>query len=193
MAGLENPEKHTEAPQCGERSAQAPQHRGRAQGVEGDPHKSPQHRGQGWGAEKRSTQSPHLASFDLQCRARPGDRSTSKDPRDRGRMQWGYAERAAPTRLQKQTRPPLRSQEDCPQTCRTHRKPKPTTGHCAALRRWDPLHQPEHRHKLPQPGKHHRTLIQTHPQGRLHSQENYVLSSLLNHTVHTPYIFLPLH
>jgi len=111
------------------------------------------------------------ASFSLQCRTRPGDRSTSKDPRDRGRMQWGYAERAAPTQLQKQTHPPLWSQEGCPWTCRTHRQPKPTTGHCAALQRWDPLHQPEHRHKLPQPGKHHRTLIQTCPQGRLHNQE----------------------
>ena len=39
MAGLENPEKHTEAPQCGERSAQAPQHRGRALGTKTRAHK----------------------------------------------------------------------------------------------------------------------------------------------------------
>ena len=45
--------------------------------------------------------------------------------------------------------------------------PKPTTGHCIALQRDEiQLHQPEHRHKLPQPGKHHRTLTEPHPQGQ---------------------------
>ena len=45
--------------------------------------------------------------------------------------------------------------------------PKPSTGHCAALERDKiQLHQPEPWHKLLQPGKHHRTLIQPHPQGQ---------------------------
>ena len=45
------------------------------------------------------------------------------------------------------------------------RTPKYTTGHCTALQRDKiQLHQAEHRHKLPQPGKHHRTLTQPCPQ-----------------------------
>ena len=42
--------------------------------------------------------------------------------------------------------------------------PKPTSGLCAALQTDEiQLPQPEQRHKLPQPGKHHRTLIQPQP------------------------------
>ena len=42
--------------------------------------------------------------------------------------------------------------------------PKPTSGRCAALQTDEiQLPQPEQRHKLPQPGKHHRTLIQPQP------------------------------
>ena len=45
--------------------------------------------------------------------------------------------------------------------------PKLTIEHCTALQRDEiQLHQPEHRHKLSQPGKHHRTLIQSHPWGQ---------------------------
>ena len=46
--------------------------------------------------------------------------------------------------------------------------PKPTKVRCTALQRDEiQLHQPEeHRHKLPQPGKHHRTLIQPHQWGQ---------------------------
>ena len=45
--------------------------------------------------------------------------------------------------------------------------PKPTNGHCTALQREEiQLGQPEHRHKLPQPGKDHRTLTQPCPQGQ---------------------------
>ena len=41
--------------------------------------------------------------------------------------------------------------------------PKPTTGHFTALQRDKiQLHQPEHSHKLPQLGKHQRTLTQQH-------------------------------
>ena len=37
--------------------------------------------------------------------------------------------------------------------------PKPTRGHCTALQREKiQLHQPKHRHKPLQPGKHHKTL-----------------------------------
>jgi len=44
-------------------------------------------------------------------------------------------------------------------TAQTHTGAIETTGHCTALQRDEiQLHQPEHRHKLPQPGKHHRTL-----------------------------------
>ena len=42
--------------------------------------------------------------------------------------------------------------------------PKPTTGHRTALQREEiQLHQPEHRHKLRQPGKSLRTLTQPYP------------------------------
>ena len=45
--------------------------------------------------------------------------------------------------------------------------PKPTAGHGTAFQRDKiQLHQPEQRHKLLQPGKYHRTLIQPHPQGQ---------------------------
>ena len=53
---------------------------------------------------------------------------------------------------------------------------KPTTGHCTALQRDEiQLHQPEHRHKLPQPGKHHRTLIQPHPWGQTPQHRTMIL------------------
>jgi len=43
--------------------------------------------------------------------------------------------------------------------------PKPTTGHGTAFQRDKiQLHQPEHRHKSPQPENHHRTLIKPYPQ-----------------------------
>ena len=46
--------------------------------------------------------------------------------------------------------------------------PKPATGHCTAIQRDEiQIHHPEHRHKLPHPGKHHRTLTQPHPQGQI--------------------------
>ena len=75
--------------------------------------------------------------------------------------------------------------------------PKPITGHCAALQREEiQLHQPELRHKLPQPGKHHRTVTQPHPRGQTTTKKNYDLenfSFLINHTVYFPCIFLPSH
>ena len=44
--------------------------------------------------------------------------------------------------------------------------PKLTTGHFIALQREEiQLHSPEHRHKLPQSGNLHKTLVQPHPQG----------------------------
>jgi len=43
--------------------------------------------------------------------------------------------------------------------------PKATTGLCTALQSDEiQLHQPEHKHKLRQAGKYHRTLTQPHPQ-----------------------------
>jgi len=75
--------------------------------------------------------------------------------------------------------------------------PKPTTEHCTALQRDKiHLHQPEHRQKLSQPEKHHRTLIQPIHGGRLHNKKNYDIENfffLINHTVYSPYIFLPSH
>ena len=55
-------------------------------------------------------------------------------------------------------------------TAQTHSEPtdttKPTTEHCTAIQREEiQVCQPEHRHKLPQPGKGHRTLTQPRPQG----------------------------
>ena len=45
--------------------------------------------------------------------------------------------------------------------------PKSSTGHCTAIQRDEiQLHQAEHRYKLPQPGKLHRTLIQPYPWGQ---------------------------
>ena len=76
--------------------------------------------------------------------------------------------------------------------------PKPTTGHCAALQREEiQFGQPEHRYKLPQPGKHHRTLTQPHPGADSTTKKNYNLEncffSVLNHAVYSFYIFLLSH
>ena len=76
--------------------------------------------------------------------------------------------------------------------------PKNTTGHCPTLQRDKiQLHQPEHRHKLPQPGKHHSTLIQHHPWEQTPQHRTMILRPffflLINHTVYSPYIFLPSH
>ena len=72
--------------------------------------------------------------------------------------------------------------------------PKPTKVRCTALQRDEiQLHQPEeHRHKLPQPGKHHRTLIQPHQWGQTpQPRRTTILRTfffLMNHTVYSPYI-----
>ena len=56
------------------------------------------------------------------------------------------------------------------QATQSHAKPtdipKLTTVHFIALQREQiQLNQPEHRHKLPQPGNLHKPLAQSHPQG----------------------------
>ena len=84
-------------------------------------------------------------------------------------------------------------------TVQRHKEPidtsKPTTGHCTALQRHEvQLHQLKHRYKLPQPGKHHRTLTQPHPGADSTTKKNYYLEncffSVLNHAVYSFYIFL---
>ena len=85
MAGLENSEKHTEAPGA-ERSVH------KAHSTEGElralreAHQSPRHRGQGWGAEGRSTHSPCPASFGLRCREGPGTEAPAEIPGTRGQQ-----------------------------------------------------------------------------------------------------------
>ena len=61
---------------------QAPWHSGWAQGTEGSPHVSTKQKAQARSQEKIHT-SPCLANFSQQCRAGQGNRSTSKDPRDK--------------------------------------------------------------------------------------------------------------
>ena len=57
--------------------------------------------------------------------------------------------------------------------------PKPTNRHCTALQRDEILlHQPEHRHKLRQPGKRHRELTQPHPQGQTPQPRTMTLKTL---------------
>ena len=74
--------------------------------------------------------------------------------------------------------------------------PKPTTGHHTALQRDKiQLHWPEHRHTFPQPGKPHRMLTRPRPWGqppqpRLTTTLK-TLFFLMNHTVYSPYKFLP--
>ena len=76
---------------------------------------------------------------------------------------------------------------------------KPTTGHCVALQREEiQFDQPEHRHKLPQPGKHHRTLTQPHPQEKTQQPRRTTILRtfffpVLNHVVYSSYIFLLSH
>ena len=73
--------------------------------------------------------------------------------------------------------------------------PKPTTGHCAALQRDEiRLHQLEHSHKLPQPGKHHRTLIQP-IHGAVSTTKNYNLENFfsLKITLFIPLTYFCLH
>ena len=58
--------------------------------------------------------------------------------------------------------------------------PKYTTGHCTALQRDKiQLHQAEHRHKLPQPGKPHGTLTQQHPRGQTPQPRTITLRTIL--------------
>lgn len=71
--------------------------------------------------------------------------------------------------------------------------PKPTNIYCTALQRDEvQLHQTEeHRHKLPQPGKYHRTLIQPHLWGQIMPNKNYHLENFIFSlwiTVYLPYI-----
>ena len=100
----------------------------------------------------------------LQC-------SCLKNPRDR--EAWGaaiYGVTQSRTRLKRLSNSSSSSSNTAKarRTAQRHTEPidtpKPTTGHCAALQRDEiQLHQLEHSHKLPQPAKHHRTLIQPHP------------------------------
>ena len=77
---------------------------------------------------------------------------------------------------------------------------KPTTGHCAALQRDEiQLHQPDHMHKLSEPGKHNRRLIHPHPQGQTpHPRKTMNLRTVYFLLFYVtlfipPYIFLPSH
>jgi len=74
--------------------------------------------------------------------------------------------------------------------------PKPTTGHCTALQKEKTqLHQPEHRYKLPQPGKHHGTLTQHHPRGQTpQSRRTITLRIILfSYFSYKSHCFSPLH
>ena len=70
---------------------------------------------------------------------------------------------------------------------------KPTTGHGATFREIRYNSRPEHRHKTPQPGSHHRTLVQLHPQGAESTTrkncdvENFFQFLLLNHNFYSSY------
>ena len=70
--------------------------------------------------------------------------------------------------------------------CQTHRYPKCPTAHFIALKREEiHLHPPEHRLKLPQPGKLNKPLLQPYPQGPLHNKEEPLTSSLQKGHTHS--------
>ena len=72
--------------------------------------------------------------------------------------------------------------------------PKPITAHCTALRRDKiQLHQPEYRHKFPQPKKNHRTLTQTHPQGQALQPRTMTLRSFFFFSSYKSHCPVPLH
>ena len=83
-------------------------------------------------------------------------------------------------------------------TAQRHTKPtdtpRPTTGHATALQTDEiQLHQPEHRHKLPQPGKHHRTPSQPHPQGQTPQPRTMTLRTFSSSSSYKSHCLLPLH
>ena len=121
-------------------------------------------------SQEKINTSPYLASFSLQCRAAQGGTEVPEkiSRTSRGlvavKICWeGHFDNAVKidvSNIAKAKRTVKRQVE--PRDIS-----KPTTGLCTALERDKiQLHQPEQRHKLPQPGKYHRTLIQPHPQGQ---------------------------
>ena len=220
--GTRRRDKWTQAPQCrgqmwgAETSALKPCYAEAETMKLTQVYTSPQHRGvssEGWGkpTEVSTTQraqsgsqekvhtNPCPASFGQQSRAGQGNRSIAMIPETNwglGTVEicWeGHFEAAVEIDVSNTAR--------ARRTAQTHTGPIETTGHCTALQRDEiQLRQPEHRHKLPQPGKHHRTLTRPHPQGRLHNQEEvrpwepfFFSFFLINHPAYSPYIVSPSH
>ena len=95
----------------------------------------------GPGSWEKIHTSPYLATFSLQCRVGPGDRSTGKDSRDKQgaggsedmliRSLWCDCRNRCVSHCQ--------IQKDCPKTYWTHRHPKTYYWTlCCPSERWDP-------------------------------------------------------
>ena len=146
----------------------------------------------------------HLPSkFQPAARGRTGDRSLGNDPRDKGAWRHcGYAEMVTLKQLWKSKRLTLRKLEWPPKGILNPQTLQNLLLATTALQRDKvQLHQPEHRRKLPQPGKHHPTLTQpgkgadsTTRITILRTFLNFflfLLLSLINHAVHSPNISPP--
>ena len=179
----------TVGPQNEKKSAQASRHKGRAQGAEGSPIQVSEMQKAGLMSWEKIQTSPYLASLSLQCR--PGQWTEAL-----AYIQWTSKGLAA-VKIRWEGHFDTAAEIDVFNTAKVRRTaqrhtepidtPKPTTGHCPALQRDEiQFSHPEHRHKLPQPGKLHRKLIQTHPQGqtpqprRTTTLRSFFFSPLLN-------------
>ena len=151
----------------------------------------------------------HLPSkFRPAAQAGQGKRRTRKDLRDKQgaglaalQLRWeGHFEAAV--KIDSRNTAKIRTAQRHTESTDT---PKPTTEHCIALQRDElQLHQLEQRHKFHQPGKHHKTLTQPHPQRQTPQPRTTMLKilfkifflfnlfSLINHTVYSP-TYLHLH
>ena len=135
----------------------SPQHRGVSSGGWGKPTEVSTTQRAQLGSQEKIHTNPCPASFGQQCRVGQENRSIAMIPEtSRGlatvEICWeGHFEAAVEIDVSNTAR--------ARRTAQTHTGAIETTGHCTALQRDEiQLHQPEHRHKLPQPGKHHRTL-----------------------------------
>ena len=169
----------------------APQHSGVSSGGWGTPTEIYTTQRAQSGSQKKIHTNPYPASFGQQCRAGQGNRSIAMSP---GTSQGLAAvETCWEGHFGAAVEIEVSNTAGARRTAQTHTGPTETAAHCKEEIQ---LHQPEHRHKLPQPGKHHKEPTRPHPRSRLHSQEVrpsepfffFPSFFLINHPVYSPYI-----
>ena len=130
----------------------------------------------GWGKPTQVTMRQKDAHKYLPSKFRPAAQGRTGEQKHRrwsqgqvgGWWHCSYAERATLKQLWKQTcLTPRKLRKSAQRHTEPIDTPKPTTGHCTALKREEiQLHQPEHKQKLLESGKHDKTTTQPHPQGQ---------------------------